>query len=86
MLEADRDLAVVQVLEGTAGHGTAGDRVAFSGSPLRIPVGADWLGRVCNGRGEPLDGGPPVTGDVTAPVAGLPDEPDVRASRRPSRC
>ena len=45
-------------------------RVAFSGSPLRIPVGAEWLGRVCNGRGEPMDGGPPITGDRTAPVAG----------------
>ena len=55
VLEADRDLAVVQVLEGTGGMTTAATRVAFSGSPLRIPVGTDWLGRVCNGRGEPVE-------------------------------
>ena len=55
-----------------------GTRVTFSGSPLRIPVGADWLGRVCNGRGDPIDGGPPITGDVTMPVAGSPINPVLR--------
>jgi len=52
--------------------------VAFSGSPLRIPVGESWLGRVCDGRGDPADGGPPVTGDVTMPVAGAPVNPVLR--------
>ena len=52
-------------------------------SPLDVPVGAGWLGRVCNGRGEPIDGGPPVPGHATAPVAGYPLEPDAsRAARR----
>jgi V/A-type H+-transporting ATPase subunit B len=78
VLEVDRDVAVVQVLEGTAGMMPADTSVGFSGSPLRIPVGADWLGRVCTGRGEPMDGGPPVTGDATAPVAGSPMNPTVR--------
>jgi V/A-type H+/Na+-transporting ATPase subunit B len=50
-------------------------RVAFAGEPLRVPVGPGWLGRVCNGRGEPVDGGPPVHGDRTAPVAGRPLNP-----------
>jgi V/A-type H+/Na+-transporting ATPase subunit B len=78
VLEADGDLAVVQVLEGTSGIDPAATRVAFSGSPLRIPVGTQWLGRVCNGRGEPADGGPPITGDRAVPVAGLPINPAVR--------
>jgi V/A-type H+/Na+-transporting ATPase subunit B len=80
VLEADGDLAVVQVLEGTAGMDPAGASVEFTGSPLRIQVGTQWLGRVCNGRGEPRDGGPPVTGEVTVPVAGWPINP---AMRRP---
>ncbi|HTS96147.1 MAG TPA: V-type ATP synthase subunit B [Streptosporangiaceae bacterium] len=75
VLEADGDLAVVQVLEGTSGIDPAATRVEFSGSPLRVPVGPDWLGRVCNGRGEPADGGPAIAGDRTAPVAGLPINP-----------
>jgi len=78
VLEADGDLAVVQVLEGTSGIDPAATRVEFSGSPLRVPVGPDWLGRVCNGRGEPADGGPPITGDLTAPVAGFPINPAAR--------
>jgi len=78
VLETDRDLAVVQVFEGTGGLAAATTRVAFSGSPLRIPVGPGWLGRVCSGRGEPVDGGPPVTGEVTMPVTGTPLNPVLR--------
>jgi V/A-type H+/Na+-transporting ATPase subunit B len=78
VLEVDRELAVVQVLEGTAGLGATSTRVEFSGTPLRIPVGSDWLGRVCTGRGEPMDGGPPITGEVTAAVTGFPMNPVVR--------
>ncbi|MEV6294942.1 V-type ATP synthase subunit B [Streptomyces sp. NPDC051896] len=75
VLEVDRDLAVVQVLEDTSGMNRTGTRVAFSGSPMRIPVGAGWLGRVCNGRGEPADGGPPVLGGSYEPVGGAPINP-----------
>jgi V/A-type H+-transporting ATPase subunit B len=78
VLEVDGDLAVVQVLEGTGGMAADGVRVAFDGEPMRVPVGAGWLGRVCNGRGEPLDGGPPVLADGTAPVSGWPLNPVLR--------
>ncbi|WP_031171641.1 V-type ATP synthase subunit B [Streptosporangium roseum] len=78
VLEVDRDLAVVQVLEGIAGVRAEGTRVTFTGSPLRIPVGAAWQGRVCNGRGRPLDGGPPVFGMTDAAVTGLPLNPTLR--------
>lgn len=75
VLEVDRDLAVVQVLEGTDGLAPARASVEFTGGPLRIPVGPDWLGRVCNGRGEPIDGGPPVFGTATSEVSGRPLNP-----------
>jgi len=78
VLEVDRDLAVVQVFEGTAGLVPRRTRVRFSGRPLRIPVGPGWLGRICNGRGEPVDGGPPISGAVSAPVAGYPLNPTRR--------
>lgn len=78
VLEVDRDLAVIQVLQGTAGIEPAGTRVSFAGEPLQIPVGEGWLGRICNGRGEPLDGGPPVFGAATAPVNGFPLNPTWR--------
>ena len=78
VLEADRDVAVIQVLEGTEGVDPQRTRVRFSGSPLRIPVGEGWLGRVCNGRGAPLDDGPPVLGDASAPTTGAPLNPLMR--------
>jgi V/A-type H+-transporting ATPase subunit B len=84
VLEVDRDLAVVQVLEGTAGLEPRAARVAFSGRPVTIPVTEAWLGRECNGRGDPIDGGPPVLSDEQREVTGsainparrlTPDEP-----------
>jgi V/A-type H+-transporting ATPase subunit B len=82
VLDVHDDLAVIQVFEGTDGVGTDGLRVGFTGAPLRIPVGEDWLGRVCNGRGEPLDGGPPILGDELRAVAGDPINPWQREAPR----
>jgi V/A-type H+-transporting ATPase subunit B len=75
VLEVDQDLAIVQVLEGTAGMDTAGVNMEFTGAPLTIPVGSSWLGRVCDGSGEPIDEGPPILGARRAPVAGYPINP-----------
>lgn len=78
VLEVDRDLAVVQVLEGVTGMGAADTEVEFTGQPLHIPVGPGWLGRMCNGRGEAVDGGPPVLGHRSVPVSGHPLNPTWR--------
>ena len=80
VLDVHRDLAVVQVLEGTSGMRLDSARVAFSGSPMQIPVGEAWLGRTCSGRGEPIDGGPPVLGGELRSVAGAPINPAARAA------
>lgn len=78
VLEVHGDVAVIQVLQGTAGIDPDTVSVAFEGRPMEIPVGGGWLGRVWNGMGEPLDGGPPMLGDVTRPVAGAPLNPTAR--------
>ncbi len=75
VLEVDRDLAVLQVLEGTHGIDLSRTSVSFAGEPLHVPVGTDWLGRVCNGRGEPVDGGPPIVGRRRVEVTGRPLNP-----------
>jgi V/A-type H+-transporting ATPase subunit B len=82
VLDVHRDLAVVEIFEGAAGLGVEDVRVAFTGSPMRIPVGDAWLGRICNGRGEPLDGGPPILGDRMREVAGEPINPALREPPR----
>ncbi|GAA1916747.1 V-type ATP synthase subunit B [Arthrobacter gandavensis] len=78
VLEVNGDQALLQVLEGTEGMRLGGISVRFQGRPLHIPVGPEWLGRVCNGRGEPLDGGPPITADTVEPVSGWPLNPVYR--------
>ena len=75
VLDVDRDVAVIQVLEGTTGIDPSNTTIRFSGGPLRIPVGTAWLGRTCNGRGEPIDGGPPVTGQRQVSINGEPLNP-----------
>jgi V/A-type H+-transporting ATPase subunit B len=80
VLEVDRTLAVVQVFEGTSGLAPDRLRVAFTGSPMRLPVGEEWLGRVWNGRGEPLDGGPPVLARELREIGGRPINPAVRST------
>ena len=52
-----------------------GMHVRSTGGPLQIPVGPELLGRVLDGLGRPIDGGPPLSGlpqvsvEKTAPPA-----------------
>ena len=82
VLDVHGDLAVVEVLEGTSGLRLDDTRVSFTGAPMEIPVGTGWLGRVCNGRGEPIDGGPPIAGSERREIAGRPINPVSRAVPR----
>ncbi|MFA6577073.1 MAG: hypothetical protein WCS84_16745, partial [Nocardioides sp.] len=82
VLEVDRDLAVVQVMEGTDGLDPGRTRVGFTGDVVRIPVGDGWLGRSCDGRGSPRDGGPPILGRTSARVTGRPINPTLREPPR----
>jgi flagellum-specific ATP synthase len=44
-------------------HGIrVGDPVSPTGAPLQVPVGESLRGRVLDGLGKPIDGGPPLSG------------------------
>ena len=45
-----------------------GLKVAATGSPILVPVGDVTLGRVFDVLGRPIDGGQPVSSDVTYPI------------------
>ena len=75
VLEVQEDLAVVEVLEGTAELSVADTRLRFLGHPLQIPVAREMLGRVFDGLGQPLDGGPPPLADTLRDVNGEPINP-----------
>lgn len=57
VVAADRDLLTCLPLAETTGL-RAGDHVRTTGEGLRIPVGEALRGRVLDGLGRPLDGGP----------------------------
>ncbi|SMG10053.1 V-type ATP synthase subunit B [Dethiosulfovibrio salsuginis] len=75
VLEIDSKSALVQVFEGTDGIDIESTKVRFVGKVLTLPVSSDMLGRVFNGRGEPIDGGAPIIADKTIDVNGLPINP-----------
>lgn len=52
----------------------AGSRVATLGRPPMVTVSEHLLGRVIDGLGRPIDGGPPATGQRVT-VGGLPPHP-----------
>jgi V/A-type H+-transporting ATPase subunit B len=78
VVDVDADHAIVEVFEGTGGVGTDGNRITFLGRPLTIAATDRWLGRVCNGRGDPIDGGPPVLGGEQRSANGAPINPAKR--------
>ncbi len=78
VLDVSRGVAVVQVFEGTTGITTTGTTVKFLGKPLEIPVSEDMLGRIFNGLGEPIDGGPAIIAEEERDVNGAPLNPAER--------
>ena len=78
VLEIDRDRAVVEVYSGTRGLDVASTRVRLGGDAARTPVGDSLLGRMLDGAGRPIDGGPPVMAEAFWDINGLPINPAAR--------
>jgi V/A-type H+-transporting ATPase subunit B len=78
VLESSTNVVVAQIFEGTAGLTLPDTRVRFCGDPLTISVSREMLGRVFNGLGIPIDGGPPQRGDIERDVNGLAINPTAR--------
>ncbi len=75
VLEITDDKALVQVFEGTTGIDLQDTRVRFLGKVLTLPVSDGMLGRIFNGRGEPIDGGDPVLAEKWLDINGYPMNP-----------
>ncbi len=82
VLEVGEDMAVVEVFAGTTGLSIDGTRVRFLGGPLHIPVAEEMLGRVFDGLGTPIDGGPQPLTDHYADINGQPINPTARVYPR----
>ena len=80
VLEITSDRALVQVFEGTDGIDIKNTKLRFLGKVLTLPVSRDMLGRIFNGRGEPIDGGAPILPDAKLDINGMPMNPFSRDS------
>ncbi|GAX78045.1 hypothetical protein CEUSTIGMA_g5487.t1 [Chlamydomonas eustigma] len=78
VLEVDGTRAVVQVFEGTSGIDNRKTSLEFTGEVLTTPVSKDMLGRVFNGSGKPIDGGPPVLAEAFLDITGSSINPAER--------
>ena len=79
VLEVNEDKAVVQLFEAAQGINLAQSKVRFLGHPLELAVSEDMLGRVFNGMGQPIDGGPDLIAEEYFDINGLPMNPAARA-------
>ena len=78
VLEAAEGKAIIQVFEGTRGLDTKETSVLFTGKPMEIGVSTEMLGRIFDGKGNPMDGAPsPIPEDVRN-VNGYPMNPSAR--------
>jgi V/A-type H+-transporting ATPase subunit B len=78
----DQQLVTVELLEPGAGLALADTVVRFLGTPIEFGVGPGLLGRVFDGVGQVIDGGPPLAVRERLRVDGLPLNPLARATPR----
>jgi V/A-type H+-transporting ATPase subunit B len=69
VLDTSKDTVIVQVYEETRGLGRD-TTVKFLEENVKMPLTEDLLGRVLNGRGEPIDDGPEIIPDEERDIVG----------------
>ncbi len=73
VIRLDGKKVSLQVFAGSRGIST-GDKIRFSGHPMRVASGDDLLGRIFNGSGQPLDKGPALSQNLID-IGGPPVNP-----------
>ena len=69
---------MVQIYEGPAGINIKDTKVRFRGRPLSVDVSEDMVGRVFNGMGKPIDGGPDIIPEKSLDINGQAINPVAR--------
>ncbi len=79
-IDISKQATVIQVFGGVSEVDLMNSRIRCKGETLKLPVSIDILGRVFNGMGDPIDGGPPIIPEDYLDINGAPINP---ASRMP---
>lgn len=78
VLDTQEDRVLVQVFEGTSGLDPSSTNVRFTGKGLEIGLSPDMVGRIFDGFGQPIDGGPQIIPDKFVNINGVPMNPYAR--------
>ncbi len=78
VIDVSRDATVIQVFGGVSEIDMGETRVRYRGETFRIPVSIDMLGRIFDGLGRPIDGGPEIVPEDYMDINGLPLNPAAR--------
>lgn len=78
VLEINGSNALVQLFENAVGINLSNSKIRFLGRGLELPVSMDMLGRVFDGLGKPMDGGPEIMPDKRIDINGVPMNPSAR--------
>ncbi len=78
VLEINGSDALVQLFENSAGINLAQSKVRFLGRGIELSVSEDMLGRMFDGLGNPIDGGPDIIPEKRIDVNGVPMNPAAR--------
>ncbi len=78
VLDATENMAVIQTFEGTSGLDVSKTIVKFTGETFKFPVSFDLIGRIFDGSGRPVDGGPDIIPEEERDIHGAPINPYAR--------
>ena len=78
VLEVDGENAMVQLFENSAGINLSDSKVRFLGKGIELSVSSDMLGRIFDGMGKPIDGGPQIIPEKRIDINGVPINPVAR--------
>ena len=75
VLEVDGTNVLVQLFDASTGINLSNSKVRFLGRSMELGVSEDMLGRVFNGLGNPIDGGPDILPEKRMNINGTPMNP-----------
>ena len=78
VLQIENDKALVQLFEGSQGLKISTSKARFLGRGIELAVSYDMLGRVFDGMGTPIDGGPAIIAEKRLDINGSPINPASR--------
>lgn len=78
VLEIDKENALVQLFDSSAGMNLSEAKVRFLGKGIELSLSRDIVGRVFDGMGRPKDGGSEILPEKRLDINGLPINPASR--------